>query len=220
MVIIYKLILILPPMSFSSKKEFELVLAGVVDFEKPLMMLEQYVTPASIAASFLWGMAMRDEVQQKVVVDAGCGPGIFGLGALLLGASKVYFVDVDPKVLAIAQKEYERLLLEYDVGDAVFVCSSIKAFSETVDVVIQNPPFGTKVKHADKLFLEKAFSIAPLVYSLHKTSTHTFVVAMAREFKFNSIEVERYAFPLRAQFAFHRKKIERVDVSLWRFEKR
>lgn len=54
---------------------------------------------------------------------------------------------------------------------------------EPVDVVIMNPPFGTKIKGIDMVFLQKAIQVHILaivlmwklsnhtVYSLHKTST-------------------------------------------------
>jgi predicted RNA methylase len=42
----------------------------------------------------------------------------------------------------------------------------------TIDTVIMNPPFGTRVKNADMIFLKAAFDVASSsVYSLHKTST-------------------------------------------------
>ncbi len=207
-------------MSFSSKREFELLLAKVADFAKPQMRLEQYATPASIVSSWLWGMAMRDEIEGRIVLDAGCGPGILGLGCLLLGAKQVYFVDCDPVVVEQARVQYGALCEEYELGEAEFIVGSITQFELPVDVVVQNPPFGTKVKHADKFFLEKAFALAPMVYSLHKFTTSAFVLAIARDYSFEAAVIERFSYPLRAQFAFHTKKIERIDVSLWRFEKK
>jgi ribosomal protein L11 methyltransferase len=42
----------------------------------------------------------RADLQDKVVVDYGCGSGILGIAALLLGARKVIAVDNDPQALA------------------------------------------------------------------------------------------------------------------------
>ena len=48
------------------------------------------------------------------------------------------------------------------------------------DVVVMNPPFGTKKKNADRLFLDAAFRIAQRsVYSLHKSSTRSFIEKFA-----------------------------------------
>lgn len=44
--------------------------------------------------------------------------------------------------------------------------------SPIFDIVITNPPFGTKEAGIDKLFIEKAFeSCSGNVYSFHKAST-------------------------------------------------
>ena len=46
----------------------------------------------------------KTDVKDKVVIDYGCGSGILGVAALLLGAKKVYATDIDPQaVLATTQ---------------------------------------------------------------------------------------------------------------------
>ncbi|SNT69476.1 50S ribosomal protein L11 methyltransferase [Psychrobacter sp. LV10R520-6] len=46
----------------------------------------------------------EQDLSNKVVIDYGCGSGILGIGALLLGARHVYAVDIDPQaVLATNQ---------------------------------------------------------------------------------------------------------------------
>ena len=168
-----------------SKKSLEVLLSKLKSFEKPSLMLEQYATPSNIAAEWIWGMAMKREVSGRVFLDAACGPGILGLALLLLGAKKVYFLDKDESVLKICRENYENIKEEYEVGEAEFVLSDISLFDAEVDAVVQNPPFGTKEGHLDKKFLEKAFSLAPLVYSMHKYSTVKFVEAIARDFNFS-----------------------------------
>ena len=42
--------------------------------------------------------------------------------------------------------------------NAEFALKDINEFKGDADVVIQNPPFGTKTKHADREFLEKALT--------------------------------------------------------------
>ncbi|KJH72489.1 50S ribosomal protein L11 methyltransferase [Aliterella atlantica] len=41
-------------------------------------------------------MRIDEDAQGEVLADIGCGSGILSIGALLLGASKVYAVDTDP----------------------------------------------------------------------------------------------------------------------------
>src|SRR3989344_562175 len=189
-------------MAIRSKRDLEVILSKLKSFEKPSLQLEQYPTPSNIAAEWVWSMAMKREVAGKTIVDAGCGPGIIGLGLLLLGARKIIFIDKDQEALNLCQQNYITLQQEYEIGAAEFIAHDFSLFDGEAEVVVQNPPFGTKQEHADKKFLEKAFSIAPLVYSMHKWSTQKFVEAVCKD------------------FSFHEKPKQIIDVGLWRMEKR
>jgi len=206
-------------MSFRSKRDLEIVLSKLKGFETPSLKLEQYATPSKIAAEWCWVMVMKQEVGGKTILDAACGPGIIGLGLLLLGASKVFFVDKDPKIMTVCQENYDLLNQEYELGEAVFVTGDITSFDQNVDIVVQNPPFGTKNEHIDKVFLEKAFSVAPLVYSIHKLSTKQFVQAIAKDHGFTITETWEYEFPIKAAFKHHTKPVVNIEVGLWRMEK-
>ena len=41
----------------------------------------------------------QQDLRDKVVIDYGCGSGILGIAALLLGAKQVYAVDLDPQAV-------------------------------------------------------------------------------------------------------------------------
>lgn len=54
--------------------------------------------------------ATYDDIEDKVVGDLGCGGGILGIGAAILGSGHTVGIDIDPSALAIAQencKEFE-----------------------------------------------------------------------------------------------------------------
>ncbi len=202
-----------------SKKELEVYLSKLRTFESPALELEQYATPSSIAAEWIWNMALKREVAGKIILDAACGPGILGIGLLLLGAKKIYFVDKDVAAMQLCISNYNLVKAEYEIGEAAFIVHDISLFDGEADIVVQNPPFGTKQEHADKKFLEKAFSAAPLVYSMHKWSTVKFVEAISKDYGFTITEVWRYEFPIKAAFSFHQKPKVLVDVGLWRMER-
>ena len=206
-------------MSLRSIKELAIELDRLKSFSKRSIKLEQYPTPANIAAEWLWGMAVKQEIQDKVILDAGCGNGILGLGCLLLGAKKVYFLDIDKDVINITKENYKILAREYELGKVQFINEDISDFNKKVDLVIQNPPFGTKQEHADKIFLEKAFSIAKIIYSMHKSSTKKFIEAISKDSGFKITESWDYAFPIKAEFKFHSKLIKKIEVTVWRMEK-
>jgi len=207
-------------MSIRSKRDLEVVLSKLQGFEKPSLQLEQYPTPSHIAAEWVWNMALKGEAAGKTIVDAGSGPGIIGLGLLLLGARKIIFIDKDHEALEICRKNYGKIQEEYEIGPGEFIAHDFSIFDGEADIVVQNPPFGTKQEHADKKFLEKAFATAPIVYSMHKWSTRKFVEAISKDHSFKITDLWRYEFPIKAAFTFHEKPVQMIEVGLWRMEKR
>ena len=47
-------------------------------------------------------------LKDQVVIDYGCGSGILGIAALLLGAKQVYAVDIDPQAVLATKQNAER----------------------------------------------------------------------------------------------------------------
>ena len=69
---------------------------------KPRVELEQYPTPPDIAAHMLLAAAEEGDIEGKLIADLGCGGGVLGIGAALLGAEHVLAVDLDPAALEVA----------------------------------------------------------------------------------------------------------------------
>ena len=206
-------------MSIRSKRDLEMALSSLKSFENPSWELEQYATPADIAADWIWQAALRGDIRNRIILDAACGPGIVGIAALLMGAKMVFFLDKDQEAIKLCQENYAQIKAEYEISEAEFVLSDISLFDEEVDVVLENPPFGTKEKHVDKPFLEKAFVVGKVVWSMHKAVTKNFIEAISKDFGFRITDVFSYDFPIKAIFKFHQKPVKKVDVSLWRMEK-
>ena len=201
-----------------TRKSLGIELSKLKVFEKPKISLEQYTTESDIASDIIWDAAMKNELQGKIIADLGAGTGILGLGCMLLGAKKVFFVDIDKDALEIAKENYAILKEKYDLSDAKaeFIVSDIHDFNQKVDLVVENPPFGIKNAHADKAFLEKAFKTAPLIYSLHKTETKDFVEKLSKDSGFKVLEIKNFNFPLKNTMSHHTKKIQRIDASCFK----
>jgi ribosomal protein L11 methyltransferase len=50
----------------------------------------------------------QQEMQGKVMIDYGCGSGILGVAALLLGAEHVHAIDIDPQALTASRYNAEK----------------------------------------------------------------------------------------------------------------
>ncbi|MEM3374537.1 MAG: METTL5 family protein [Candidatus Woesearchaeota archaeon] len=198
-----------------SKKQLAVLLSRLKAFEKPSFRLEQYSTDSEIAAEVIWNAYQLGDLDNKVIADLGCGTGILGIGCLFMKAKKVYFVDIDERQLKNLDNNLKLMALKnYEI-----VLSDVKNFNQKVDLVIQNPPFGTKKEHADKIFLEKAFQISNIIYSFHKIESKRFIEAISKDNNFLITNYFEFDFPLKNTMEFHEKKVKKIKVGCWRFEK-
>ncbi|HLC72835.1 MAG TPA: METTL5 family protein [Candidatus Nanoarchaeia archaeon] len=203
-----------------TKKELAIHLSHLQTFAQPSASLEQYATNSELAAQILWDAHLQGDITDKVVADFGCGPGIFGLGALLLGAKKVYFVDIDAKALALAKTNLHFLNTFFNASfSASFSHQEVSNFRHHVDTILQNPPFGVQQEHADRPFLEKAMVVGNVIYTLHKIESKSFLTTLTSSFGFRITALKPLLFPLPKTQTFHRKKAHAVAVGLWRLER-
>lgn len=196
------------------RKELEIILQGLAPFGERDPRLEQYATPADIAADLLWEALMRGDISGRTVMDLGCGNGILSIGAKLLGAREVSGVDIDPKAIKVAMENAtaKGLEISYRQGSVTTVTGSF-------DTVVQNPPFGAQKRSADRAFISKSIEIAPRVYSLHNAVTEDFVVKMVESLGARCEPVKRFKFEIPYAFEFHRKPKEHFSMVLLRFER-
>jgi len=206
-----------------SKKQLAVALSRLKGFEKPDFKLEQYQTESEIGAEIIWNIACRREIQGKTAADLGCGTGLLGIGLLLAGADKVYFVDIDDNAIETAKKNLEFIENEFDIelkDKAVFVVDKVENFNKKVEIVIENPPFGIQGKsHSDKEFLGKAMQISKLVYSFHKAESKGFINAFSRDNGFKTEGYWEFDWPLKQTMKYHTKKIHYFKVGCWRLVK-
>ena len=203
-----------------SKSGLAIALSKLEGFKTPKVRVEQYALDSEVAASVLWNGLYMGDIEGKVIADMGCGPGILGIGALILGAEKVYFVDSDEGTLKTAKNNLKLAKSESSIdGKAVFMHKDINGFNEKVEVVIENPPFGTKVRNSDRAFLEKAITLAPVVYSFHKSETKGFIESFFSSNDYRLTNVWDFKLPLKATLHYHKRKIHKINVSCFRATK-
>lgn len=195
-----------------SKSKLAIELSRISSFIQPKINLEQYATDSEIAADILWQAYLEGDIKGKVIADLGAGTGIFSWGCVLLKAKKVYAVEKDEDALNIAKKNIKNRVCK-------FICSDIRHFDRKVDTVIQNPPYGTRNKHADREFLLKSFEISDKIYSLHKITTAKFVKKIAEDNGFRVKNILRFKLPLKKSYVFHTRKKVYVETGCWIIEK-
>ena len=194
------------------QRQLEILLEQVAVFESPSPSLEQYTTPAGIAAELLYFALMKGDLVDTVY-DLGCGTGILAIGAALVDAPTVVGFDIDMNALITARQSAKKLGV-----DVEFVCSSIQDVPGRAHTVIMNPPFGAQVRGNDRPFLVRALEVADVIYSIHNEGSYEFI----KKFINPAVITDRYnvGFPLRRTFKFHKKDIEVVNVEIYRIENR
>lgn len=194
------------------KKKLAIELSKLRVLDNLDVNLEQYQTEGNFAADLLWLAYQNGDIKNKIVADLGCGNGIFGIGALILGAKFVYFLDLDEKSLDICKENV-------GFGNCEFILGDVSRFSEKVDVVIMNPPFGVQKRKADKVFLEVAMKISKKIYSIHKLESENFISKLTKENGFSVLDIIRKEFIIKKIHEFHKKNRYSFDVGVWILER-
>jgi putative methylase len=199
-------------------KQLEMTLQRLAGFSRPRAALEQYQTPAPLAARLLYHALMKGDIEGKRVSDLGCGTGVLAIGAALLGAASVTGVDIDEEALAIARGNAD--LLGTDVR---FLAADLREgrCRERIgicDTVVMNPPFGAQKAHADRPFIECALAVAGVTYSIFNAGSIPFVEAYTAE-KAEITEKIGGVFPIKRTFAFHTKDVQEIEVEILRLKR-
>ena len=200
------------------KKHLEMKLQSIPTHPKPKVGLEQYTTPSVIAADLVWNAFTLGDIEEKSIVDLGCGTGVFAIASALMGANSSVGIDIDEDSIELACRVRDKLNVDY----VNFIVSDICQFNESLDVntVFQNPPFGSQ-RNADSgqdlKFVKKAIDLGPeVLYSFHMASTEEFLINYYSDNNLEITHIFRYKFPIPKIYDFHTKEKQDVDVIVFR----
>ena len=194
-----------------SKRQLEVQLSKLKILKTPRLKLEQYPVSAKVAAELLYMAGLEHNDLKGRVIDLGTGTGRLAIGAALMGAMQVMGVDVDPTALELAEKNAESLGVNIH-----WVRSKIEEIQGSFDVVIMNPPYGTRSAHADLRFLDKAVQLAKVTYSIHKSSTRSYLAKYLERAGRKVDEVRSMSLDIPHLVNFHTRKWKSVNVDLLR----
>lgn len=193
--------------------ELERALSTIPRHPKPKVELEQYATPADVAAPLLFEAFALGDLEGKTVADLGAGTGVLSIGSALMGG-RVIAVETDEDAITVARSAAEKhqVTIEFWKGD-------VSEWRGNADTVVMNPPFGAQNKGADRAFLDAALRAAPVVYSMHNAVTRAFVEAYVAERGFSV--THRWAMRMRLahQYAHQSRASQDIDVIAFRFVK-
>ncbi len=193
------------------KRQLEVRLGKLRILENPKLALEQYPVSPEVASELLFMAVFEHQDLQGGVIDLGTGTGRLAIGASLLGADRVIGVDIDKRAIALAVENARNAQVRVE-----WVATNLEGIKGSFDCVIMNPPYGTRIPHTDSLFLSRALELAPVIYTIHKSSTRTYLMEFVRKRGGKVHQVRRMTMRIPHMFDFHRKKWETVDVDLYR----
>jgi len=194
----------------TTKKQLEITLSKLSDYDSKSPGLEQYTTPGSVAAELAWAANSEGDVYDKTICDMGCGNGILGIAALLLGARKVIFVDIDAEAVKTTKKNIQSLgfknyeIIHGNIGDIDVYC----------DTVFMNPPFGVQTKGLDITFFQAAMNAARKIYAVYKEGGYDYIQKTAGLRGFSCEEIAKKELMLKKQFTYHKSRIARTGIVL------
>ncbi len=191
------------------QRQLSSVLSRLGDLPSPRLELEQYPLTGDVAATLLFKAKMNGDLEESVI-DLGCGNGILAIGASLLGAKNVTGVDIDPAALHVAREN------AITAGARVnWVLADASSLEGRVMTMVSNPPFGAQRKGADRPFIDAAVRLADVGYTFHNSGSIDFVESYLSG-RGVITEAWEVRLPLRATFGHHRKRVEYLNVEVYR----
>lgn len=204
----------------STRRRLAQELAVVAGFEDPRAPLEQYHTPPDLAAHIVHVADLQGDVEDRTVVDLGCGTGMLALGAALRGPDRVIGVDVDPAPLSTARENERRVAARTDVSWVRADATRAPLCPDDPVTVLMNPPFGAQSGNegADRAFLETAVDVADVSYSVHNAGSEAFVESFADDEGGEVTHAFAAEFDLPRQFDHHAAESRSIDTEVFRIE--
>lgn len=199
------------------KAQLEAQLQAVSDFESPVRELEQYRTPASVAAHLVALADLQGDLEDRTVIDLGSGTGMLALGAALLAPHRVIGVELDAAAIDIA-RENERSLSP--ASQIEWIRGDVRDAPVDLDgaTVVANPPFGAHedTRHADRDFLETVASGASVSYTIHNEGSREFVEAFTMDNGGRITHAYGVEFHVPKQFRHHDAERHAIQAELYR----
>ena len=193
-----------------------MLLSGLEQTQSQSVNLEQYSTDGDLAARWLTDISNFGDLKEGYsVADLGAGNGILGLGAMLLGASRVTLIEIDQAACETAKNNVE-ILGFADSSEVSRATVGIDLIGlDSFDLVISNPPWGRQSPKADRPFLDAILSAQVTSHLMHSAEASH----IQPLFEGHGWSVERYGeadFALPAAYSHHNRQRGKTRAAFWR----
>jgi putative methylase len=205
----------------ATKRALAQQLGVVAGFDDPRAPLEQYRTPPELAAHLIHLADLREDIEDRTIVDLGCGTGMLALGAALRGPERAIGLDIDPGPLRTARENERKVASSTSVswvrGDAG---QAPLAPERSETTVVMNPPFGAQSgnEHADRAFLTTTAAIADVSYSIHNEGSQEFIGSFTADNGGTVTDSYLTEFEIPRQFDHHDDDSRAVAAEVYRIE--
>ncbi|MCW1295169.1 MAG: methyltransferase [Candidatus Parvarchaeota archaeon] len=186
------------------KIDFYREIAKLDKIEKNSLRLEQYSTDIDTAYQFINFVDYNISITGKTVADLGCGNGILGISAALLGAAEVDLYDIDENAVYSAKQNIEKL----HINNAKSIRMDIFDVDKKYEIVISNPPFGFQSNFSLSAFIKKINSLADNLFFIYKDNLEIRKIADSNGFLIHKIE----DIKLERTLPFHKKSYYSLPV--------
>lgn len=222
------------------KRHLEIILDSLKPHPNPKSYLEQYTIDGNLASEILF--FAKDDILNNFVIDLGCGTGKLAIGAKLIGAKRVLGIDIDKESIDASNENIRGLInnslinklgidINEYINDIIFINEDVmhinndfinkykgKSDKKIKNIVIQNPPFGSQKKYADRIFLDKALEIGDVIYTIHNTPTREFIKEYIKNKGRTITHIFQANFRIPKIYEFHKKKFIKTPVDIFRIE--
>jgi len=204
----------------ATRSELAQQLGVVAGFDDPRAPLEQYRTPPEVAASLVHTADLQGDIEDRTVLDLGCGTGMLALAAALRGPERVIGLDLDPAPLLTALTNERRVATATTVEWLRADATRAPLCPPQPVTVVMNPPFGAQSgnEHADRAFLETTVEIAEVSYSIHNAGSREFVESFAADHGGEVTHAFAVELDLPRQFDFHEAESASIEVEAYRIQ--
>jgi putative methylase len=197
-------------------RKINLFVSKLDNFQSPKISLEQYSLPSDMIALIL--ILGSKDLKGKNVVDVGCGTGRLTLPIQKFFSNRIMGVDVDLDAIEslIHLRTQYNLMVDLLISSVEFL--ETFNWGKKFQTTFMNPPFGTKRRKIDMIFLKQALTFSQTIISIHKSNlkTRQLITRLGKEYGKNMKLLATINFPIYPSFQFHHKNKHYVQVDLIR----